>query len=99
MYYMVIFLPVSAVFTAVSTNPIVWKKNSVGLRPLKNEFATTPFPAGVLSPLGKWGKDRSLKPLGVRYPLTIYYPTHATIYAILIGDPLEPALVIINGVL
>lgn len=45
--------PVSAVLTAVSTSPslppIVWKKNSVGVRPEKKLFSTKPFAAGILA--------------------------------------------------
>lgn len=45
--------PVSAVFTAVSTRPslppIVWKKNSVGVRPLQKLFCTKPRADGSLA--------------------------------------------------
>lgn len=45
--------PVSAVLTAVSTRPtrpaIVWKKNSVGVNPVKKLFWTKPLAAGILA--------------------------------------------------
>jgi hypothetical protein len=45
--------PVSAVLTAVSTKPsrppIVWKKNSVGVKPVKKLFSTKPLASGVLA--------------------------------------------------
>mmetsp|Transcript_3565 Transcript_3565/g.12138 ORF Transcript_3565/g.12138 Transcript_3565/m.12138 type:complete len:207 (+) Transcript_3565:1321-1941(+) len=95
--------PVSAVFTAVSTRPsrpaIVWKKNSVGRIPLKNEFATNPFAAGVFSPLLKCGSERSAKPSGGRCPPTACCPTHATICDMLIVDPFDPHSAMMSGAL
>lgn len=45
--------PVSAVLTAVSTRPsrppIVWKKNSVGVRPEQKLFSTKPLAAGIFA--------------------------------------------------
>ena len=95
--------PVSAVFTAVSTRPsrpaIVWKKNSVGRIPLKNEFATKPFAAGVFSPRLKCGSERSANPSGGRVPPTACCPTHATICEMLMVDPLLPQSAMMSGAL
>lgn len=55
--------PVSAVFTAVSTKPsrpaIVWKKNSVGVRPEKKLFETNPLAAGIFAKIQKTQLDSS----------------------------------------
>ncbi len=49
--------PVSAVLTAVSIipylPPIVWKKNSVAVKPEKKLFFTNPLASGVYNNLGK----------------------------------------------
>ena len=50
-----------------------------------------------LSPGGKWGRVRSLKPSGQRRPETDCCPTHATICAMLMGDPLLPHWLMISG--
>ena len=64
--------PVSAVFTAVSTKPslppIVWKKNSVAVRPEKKLFGTNPLAAGVRENRSKCGKVRFTKPFGILVP-------------------------------
>lgn len=83
--------PVSAVFTAVSTSPslplIAWKRNSVGDSPEKKLLRTKPFDGGFLLFLRKWGRERSWKPFGIRFPEMICCPTHATIWATLMTDP------------
>ena len=47
------YIPVSAVFTAVSMRPslppMAWKKNSLGVKPAKYEFSTNPLASGPWS--------------------------------------------------
>ena len=52
-----------------------------------------------LSPGGKWGSVRSLKPSGQRLPPTTCCPTQVTICAMLTGDPLLPHWLMISGAL
>ena len=52
-----------------------------------------------LSPGGKCGSVRSLKPSGQRLPPTTCCPTQVTICAMLTGDPLLPHWLMISGAL
>ena len=67
--------PVSAVLTAVSVNPylppIVWKKNSVAVKPEKKLFLTNPLASGVALFLIKCGKVLSIKPYAILLPPTV----------------------------
>lgn len=47
--------------------------------------------------MGKWGRVRSMNPLGALRPPTDCWPTHAIIWLILIGEPLDPHCDIIKG--
>lgn len=70
-----------------SLPPIVWKKNSVGVNPVKKLFATKPFAAGSLECISKWGSDLCKNPFGIREPLRVCWPTHAIIWDILMTEP------------
>jgi len=61
--------------------PIVWKKNSVGVIPLKKLFDTNPFATGLfaLIPNSKCGNALPKKPSGDLLPPTVCCPTHETI--------------------
>lgn len=95
--------PVSAVLTAVSTKPsrppIVWKKNSVAVRPEKKELATNPLAAGKSDSGLKCGSVRFTKPFSMRFPPTDCCPRMAIIWEMLMSDPLEPHSVMIRGAL
>ena len=55
-----------------SLPPIVWKKNSVAVSPVKKLFFTNPFAAGCFEFFSKWGKERSVKPLGTLFILSFF---------------------------
>lgn len=69
---------------------MVWKKNSVAVRPLKKEFDTKPLPSGPRAPTGKCGRVRFTKPSWMRAPPTVCWPRQAIICEMLMGEPLEP---------
>jgi hypothetical protein len=78
---------------------MVWKKNSPGERPSKKEAATKPLASLLRSPRGKCGSVRALKPSKQRLPPTDCCPTHATIWAMLMGEPLLPHCDMMSGLL
>jgi hypothetical protein len=61
------------------------------------QITRTKHTSGVCAFLRKWGRLRSTNPLAARQPPTDCWPTQATIWQILIGDPLEPHCDMING--
>mmetsp|Transcript_74137 Transcript_74137/g.191237 ORF Transcript_74137/g.191237 Transcript_74137/m.191237 type:complete len:358 (+) Transcript_74137:2955-4028(+) len=87
--------PVSEVLQAVSMTPsrppMACIQTSCGVSPARYEFSTKPRDSAPKSSLVKWGKVRSLKPYLILAPSTFCWPTHAIIWAMLIGDPLLPA--------
>mmetsp|Transcript_19731 Transcript_19731/g.46221 ORF Transcript_19731/g.46221 Transcript_19731/m.46221 type:complete len:284 (+) Transcript_19731:1899-2750(+) len=78
---------------------MVWKKNSVAVRPEKKEFETKPLAAGSRLSRGKCGSARCTKPSGARLPETVCWPTHATICEMLMSEPLEPHTAMSSGAL
>ena len=65
----------------------------------KKEEATKPLAAGEASPRVKWGRARPRNPSGHRRPPTDCWPTQATIWAMLMGEPLLPHWDMIRGAL
>mmetsp|Transcript_68256 Transcript_68256/g.156715 ORF Transcript_68256/g.156715 Transcript_68256/m.156715 type:complete len:313 (+) Transcript_68256:2045-2983(+) len=84
---------------APRAHPWCGKKNWGASRPWYKLFSTKPRAFGALSPLRKCGSVRRTKPSLIRCPPTFCWPKHAIIWHKFNGDPLEPHVDIILGLL